>query len=282
MKYRAFQNQSRYFIIIALLGILCVPFVQVAMGADEADSEDWPNEVEGNYSGKTPSYFNSTDNPILQKYNESGDRLDGRTFPPAGTVITTPITELGEPEKEKKFSLWPFNKKKEEAANSPISTEKKTKKSGLFNKSPKVKPLTDDQITKVGPREMPSIRDPLFGLPVTLQNSQGHPIEPGFYLVRSAAPTDSTRELTLWKENKAVLTVMVLREFSELNSPITQQNPAHPAPLAPQLSVKTSAVDLSANPTEEPQTAVFIWREGEHVYKSEPLPLHQRRKELLY
>lgn len=132
----------------------------------------------------------------------------------------------------------------------------------MFGRKDKNPPPTEEQITRIGPRDPAPYPDPLLRIPMKLQTAEGT-VLPGIYLVRQGANHGSTRELSLTQKNRVLHTFTVRQDAAAPDagtSPITQDPKK---PLAVRLETQTSP-DL--------RTLTIILREGETRFSSDPIP----------
>ena len=191
---------------------------------------------------------------------EEGDWPDELDYPPMLHAPTAPkptpatqATAAQTPQLKEKRRLWPFGKKKEAAGP----------------KLPK-KPLTEEQIINVGPRETAARPDALLALSFPLRGEGYQAVPSGFYLLRETARTDNTRTVALMKQNRPWLSV-TLTEVS--------------APADPVKKVAGAGKRLEASFTLSPdqQTLVIHLREDDRRFNSPPLPTAiEQRPELRF
>lgn len=166
--------------------------------------------------------------------------------PQVQTDPSRPATLPGMPPPEKKKSRWwPFGRK---AADE--------------------KPVPDEKITQVGPRQYPAQPDPLLRLPVSIQPEEAAPtLLPGFYLAR-LTPPDTPTTLTLLQYGKAVTTIPLHPTESVTEGPVQPIN-GKPQPMV--------RVRLSENQ----KMLTILVKHGTQLYESPALPTVLDRKPVI-
>lgn len=230
----------------------------------DTDSENWqwPDEDDSRNYTSTPSYFTPSSNPLVKDFQTAEQEAQKAS----GQMDPVSQAQAAAQQKKPKDKLAIF---------------KRTKKVKVNGK--KVKPLTDEQITRVGPRETQPMKDPLLALSMPLQPEAQPVIESGFYLLRLAPSAEgaSGKTLMLIKQSKVVAQIPVFLAGSE-NSPLSSSrtfpNSNTPTPLAGSASIRFSPVSA-----DQSQTAILILKDQGQVYQSAPIPvLGDTRKELAY
>ncbi len=183
-----------------------------------------------------------------QAEEESGDWPDAIDYPPNPAWKADP----------------PIVQQAQQAQKQSQAASKEKKRFLFFGKKKDKAPvLTEEQITRVGPRNPPAYSDPLLRIPVKLQTAEGLIIQPGIYMVRQSADQGSSRELVLTQKSRAVHSLVVRQAPSDApaaNSPITQ-DPKKPVP-----------VSLEAQASPDFRTVTIVLKEGETRFLSDPIP----------
>lgn len=186
------------------------------------------------------------------------DQLD---FPPAANWQNT-HQPLNQPANQAP-STQPKAEPKTEASHGKGKLSA-LKKMNPFKRKPKEAPApTEEQVTKVGPRDFPARPDPLLRLPMKLK-IQDLTVMPGFYLVRQLSHDPSNRELALTQQNR-IIAKFTVRPISKQAQPdsgaISKVDPKVPAPVS---------MDTRISPDH--QSVVILLKEGESRYESDPFP----------
>lgn len=202
-----------------------------------------------------------TNTPHYQTQNQAAYYSQQGLQPSALTegLDTSPSqTALPQPprpkQQQKKKSKWSFGMKKSGGGNQ--------------------KPLTEEQIVNVGPREMPASTDPIFRLPLPIDGVERR-IEPGIYLVKQKILDEATRELWITKENKVIMSVLV-----------RSQGSANPGTPVQNLKIKNQPPKLGtveAKVADDQQSLRVVLKLLDARYVSDPIPtITDARKELRY
>lgn len=142
------------------------------------------------------------------------------------------------------------------------SQEPKQKKRWSFHKKPpQVKPLTDEQITQVGPKDPPAYPDPLLRLMFPVKTEQGV-VQPGFYLVRQLEKNESTRTLALTRQHQIVFQCVVSAE----------SKPAEDSPIQPVERSAPPRLSVASELSPDQKSMTIVLKEGNQLYKSQPFP----------
>lgn len=188
-----------------------------------ADNLDWPAEI---YFPQRPARP-----PAVQN---TGSMQEGSFSGSTGDLV----------EKSEKKGIWPFRRKAK-------SGDDKTK-------GKKQKPLTEAEITQVGPKDPPAYPDPLLRLTFPIQTEVGI-IQPGFYLVRQIEKHEAERTLALTRQHQILFTFQVSAIPDEPPGPIQPTDRTAP----PKTSMDTR---LSA----DQKTMTLVLTEGTKRFESMP------------
>lgn len=237
---------QRYTHVLSMLLFFSIGLSTLPALSQTSDDSDWPDDVDTKNYDQAPAYFDmgKSTNPILKKYMqmEQADKA----------------AENGKPVNQapkKKKGLSPFKRKQ------------------------KIVPLTNEQVTRVGPRETMPTRDPLLALPVGLELPTGGNLPSGFYLVKQEPvtnPTSDNRQLSFVRENRVLYSCTVYRTSSPVanaDSPLSITNPKLPSALSP-----TMKVNITPKNENHPQTATLILQVGGDRFESEPFTISNDKR----
>lgn len=210
------------------------------------------------------------------------------------TLLLPPVALWADDSEEN----WPdpvyFPQKQSEPATSPnvgadkTAPEKKQKKGWrLFSHSSKAseKPLTDEQITQVGPKDPAPSPYPLVRLSMPIQADTGI-IGSGIYLIKPANPDKSTQTnetnqgmlLYLTRQNKVLAQIMAhpVKTVDE-NMALT----GTPSPLTPVDPKLPPTLSVEPHLSEDLKTITFVVKEGDQRFESAPFPVITDQRHLL-
>jgi hypothetical protein len=172
----------------------------------------------------------------------------------------------------------------------PPGTAKKTakpKKKGWLAKRRETNqpPLTDAQITKVGPYDPPPSPYPLFRLPMPILTGTGT-IPLGIYLVK---PIQNTTTPTANPSNSDISLVLTQKDrviFSFKAHPCTQadENVAltgTPSPLTRTTPASSLVTRVESRLSEDLKTLTIVITEGERRFESDPFPVNTDTRHIL-
>ena len=197
-----------------------------------AAGDDWPDQID--FPQKLPKPPVSSVSTTPQSGNISGS-------------TGTSFQQLND--KSEKKDIWPLHRKV---------------------KVLKTKPLTEEPITQVGPKDPPAYPDPLMRLTFPIKAGEGV-ILPGFYLVRQLDKSESERTLALTRKHQIVLQFRV----SDINVP-SEKSPIETVERTapPKLSIESQ---LSPNQ----KTLTIVLKEGAQRYESQPFPVAVDQRKIL-
>ncbi|MEB3287456.1 MAG: hypothetical protein VKJ04_08130 [Vampirovibrionales bacterium] len=248
MRRHLLSIRPLYIVCLGILGLslLGLPATVMAQASDDTGySTSWPDDIDYAPSDQMPGYLKDSDNPIIQRYKrlEQAEREKEaerrEKFQPVGAQGVVPQIKS---RRTRKTGIWPFRKEK------PV-------------------PLTEEEVTKVGPRQTAIAKEPLLALPISLSlNNQRLPS--GFYLVRQDETGADTRHWYFIKENRVLLECSASRSSTpteNVDSPLEPSNPALASTLSPVMEVEVAPVNANRQ-----QTAVLILQENGQRFVSEP------------
>jgi hypothetical protein len=164
--------------------------------------------------------------------------------------------------------------------------EKKKKKRWPFGKSQaKSKPLTEAQITKVGPKDPPPSPYPLLRLSMPIETGSGT-ITPGIYLVKpgeeSSNPDSvelgSYKRFILTRENKPILVFKVHPvNLPDENMALT----GTPSPLSSTKPIPSTIARAETQISGDLKSLVIVLKEGDNRLESDPFPISIDKRHIL-
>lgn len=154
----------------------------------------------------------------------------------------------------------------------PVEEEKVPLWKRLLGIKKKPKPVKEDKIKSVGPRQYAAVKLPLLRLQKTVVLPSGKQLEPGFFLVKPVyQPKNESVFLGLFKESKEIARVLVEKSLNIPAEPVTYVNQNLPKPLK-----------VQALHDEQNQQLFIRFSDGDKILQSIALPVIGDSRPLLY
>jgi hypothetical protein len=176
-------------------------------------------------------------------------------------------------------------------AKPATSDSKKHKKGGWLAKRRENNrpPLTEDQITKVGPKDPPPSPYPLLRLPMPILTDAG-PIGPGIYLVKPAPKTSEASPEAASSSPSSDISIILTRQDRVILplkvhlSTKPDENMAQtgtPSPLVRTTPPAATVTHVEAQLAEDAKSITIVITENERRYESDPFPVNTDTRHVL-
>lgn len=176
--------------------------------------------------------------------------------------------------------------------NPPGTAQSTKSKKGVWpfnrhhgNKQSQAKPLTETQITQVGPKDPPPSPYPLIRLPMPILTGSG-PIPSGIYLVKPIQTSTPSATNTNTSDISLALTRQDRVIFSFKAHPSTQPDEnlaltGTPSPITQTTPASSSVTRVESRLSEDSKTLIIVITEGDRRFESEPFPVNTDTRHIL-